>query len=607
MTTVFASKRCDGLMLRGSVCGGRWTATLILWTASAAAASLGSAHAQTPAPAERVLINGKIITVDARDSIAQAVAIAGGKIVAVGTNEQIKPRIGKSTEVIDLEGRTATPGLIDAHVHFIAPLPSIVDLSGSEIKRLDDVLSRVRKRVGEVKEGEWVIGRGWDEGKLAERRYVAATDLDAVSPKNPVWLTHTTGHYGVANSYALKLAGITKDMKDPPAGTIDRDAQGRPSGVLKEEAMKLVEKISSARTPEQQRVERAEQKAMILKMIGQFNAEGMTGAKDPGISAEKWALYQEILSDGRLNVRVFALFDIDGTLEGARRILAILKANRHAPDSLGDGRLLSGGVKVYIDGSGGARTAWMSKDWSKDYKGVDSGNKGYPATEPELYRKIIAEFHDAGYHIGTHAIGDRGIDWVVDTYEAVLKAKPTRGLRHSIIHANLPTDHANEVMARLQREYDAGYPEPSPSFMWWIGDTYAGNLGPGRAPHLEPLKTWRDKGIKWASGSDFYVTPFAARYGIWASIARQTLNGRYGAKPFGTAESVDIKSALRSYTIWAAHQIFLEDRVGSIEVGKDADIAVWDRDFYTVPPDAIKDAKCELTLLAGRVVYRKSQ
>jgi predicted amidohydrolase YtcJ len=159
------------------------------------------------------------------------------------------------------------------------------------------------------------------------------------------------------------------------------------------------------------------------------------------------------------------------------------------------------------------------------------------------------------------------------------------------------------VTARLQKEFDAAYPEAQPEFMWWIGDNYAGNLGAVRAQRLSPLKTFVAKGIKWAGGSDYNVTPFPARYGLWASVARRTLNGRFGETPFGMKESIDVKTALRSYTTWAAHQLFLDDRIGSIEVGKDADIAVWDRDLYTVPADALKDLKCEMTLFRGKVVY----
>jgi predicted amidohydrolase YtcJ len=159
-------------------------------------------------------------------------------------------------------------------------------------------------------------------------------------------------------------------------------------------------------------------------------------------------------------------------------------------------------------------------------------------------------------------------------------------------------------MAALERQYDAGYPEPQAPFLWWIGDTYAGNFGPERAARLNPFKTYLARGILWGGGSDFYVTPFPARYGIWASMARETLKGVYGAHPFGTAESVDAHAALRSYTIWAAHQLFLEDQIGSLETGKKADIAVWDRDLYSVPASEIKQMKCEMTIFDGRVVYQ---
>jgi predicted amidohydrolase YtcJ len=570
----------------------------VLLAASVAIKTTERPAAQPVSPADLVLLNGKILTVDARDSIAQAVAIAGGKIVAVGSNEDVRARIGSNTQTIDLRGRTATPGLIDTHVHFseVDALYS-VDLSEVSITKMDDAVQRVAAQVARLKPGEWVRGRGWDEGKLAERRYITAADLDKVAPNNPVWLTQTTGHYGVANSYALKMAEIRRDTKDPPAGTIDRDAEGNPTGVLKEAAMGMVTRSVPAYTRDQQ-------KQGLLALIKDFNKEGMTAAKDPGIGQQKWELYQELLKEGALTVRMFALWAGARRLEDNAQVLARVQANPRPPASLGDGVLLSGGVKMYMDGSGGARTAWMHEDWNKNFTEKDPGNLGYPATPPDIYRQLVTDLHNAGVHVSTHAIGDRAIDWVVDTYAQALAAKPTRGLRHGIIHDNTPTDHAIEVTARLQKEFDAAYPEAQAEFMWWIGDNYAANLGPARALRLSPLKTFLDRGIKWAGGSDYSVTPFPARYGLWASVARRTLNGTYGATPFGLKESIDIRTALRSYTIWAAHQIFLDDRIGSIEVGKDADMAVWDRDLYAVPTAELKDMKCELTLLRGKVVYR---
>jgi predicted amidohydrolase YtcJ len=185
----------------------------------------------------------------------------------------------------------------------------------------------------------------------------------------------------------------------------------------------------------------------------------------------------------------------------------------------------------------------------------------------------------------------------------VLSEKPTPGLRHSIIHGNIPTDHAIETMALLQSKYDAAYPEAQAPFTWWIGDTYAGNFGPQRSQRLMPLKTYLDKRILWGGGSDYPVTPLPARYGLWSSVEREALKGTFGPHPFGTAEAVDIHTALRSYTLWAARQLFLDARTGSLEVGKDADIAVWSQNPYQMPSAELRNLHCELTLLGGAVVF----
>jgi predicted amidohydrolase YtcJ len=561
------------------------------------AAASPNAAAQTRA--DLLLVNGRVLTVDSADRIVQAVAIAGNRIVAVGTTAEVERMAAPNARRIDLGGRTVTPGLLDAHAHFSgggADRLYVLDLSYPNAKSIADVAAAVRAKVATVAKGAWIQGRGWDEGKLAERRVITATDLDAASPDNPVVLTQTTGHYVVANSVALRLAAITKDTRDPPGGTIDRNPDGTPTGLLRESAAGLVRRLVPPRSA-------AETEAGIRDFVKAFNAEGMTGLKDPGISSQTWDIYRKIERDSALNVRVFALWSGGRSVEGAKQLIAARAAMTKPYESTGDDHVIAGGVKLYVDGSGGARTAWLYDDWNKDYRGVDTGNRGYPASNPDTMRMLIRMYHDAGMHVSVHSIGDRGIDWVVETYDQAMRENPKKGLRHGIIHSNIPTDHAIDVMARLQRDFDAGFPEPSATFTWWLGDTYAGNFGPTRSLRLNPFRTFRAKGMTWANGSDYGVTPFPARYGIWAAIAREPLLGVYGKDPFGRAESVDVHTALRAVTIWAARQMFLERKIGSIEVGKYADLAVWDRDFYSVPTAEIKDAKCLMTIFDGRIVF----
>jgi predicted amidohydrolase YtcJ len=559
--------------------------------------------------ADLLLLHGHILTLDATDSVAQAIAIRHGIIVKVGTDAEVLEFAGKvpGTRIIDLHGHTVTPGLIDTHAHIAeGGVEELYGVKLSDATSIAEIVARVKAKIALLKPGEWVTGSGWDEGKLAERRYVTATDLDAVAPNNPVWLVHTTGHYGVANSLALRLAHITAATADPTAGTIDRDLHGIPTGVLKEEsAMEPVSRLIPATTPEQMR-----QGILYIQKV--LHSEGMTAVKDPDIYGIHWDAYKSLLDQGQLKERICVLWHAGSTLESARKALVNIKAVPRLPASLGDDRLLSCGAKIYMDGSGGARTGWVYDDWLRDASTPDatsSGapNRGYPQIDPPLYREMVRLFHENGVPVGTHAVGDRAMDWVVDTYALVEREQPHPGLRHSIIHANLPTPHALDVMASLQKRYDAGYPEMQPGFLWWIGDIYAASYGPERGRRLEPFKTLLSRGILWSGGSDYFVTPVAARYGLWASAARQTAKGTYGLHPFGVGEAVDIHTALRSYTAWGSRQMFLESKIGSLEMGKKADMAIWDRDLYAIPTDQIKDLKCLMTLFDGEVVYTAPQ
>ena len=572
----------------------RWVAPLLF-----AVAAPASAVAQSLDVPDLILHHGRIITVDASDHVAEAIAISGNTIVAVGKNKDVLKLAGFSTRRIDLGGRAVTPGLLDAHAHVsnsAADRLVLLDVAFPMVKSIREVVDSVRNRAATTATGSWIRGRGWDEGKFSEHRLITAIDLDAATTNHPVYLTNTTGHYGVANSVALKLAGITRDTRDPPNGTIDRLPDGTPTGVLKESAQNLVTRLFPSRSS-------AQTEQGLRTLVKDFSAEGMTGFKDPGISTNTFELYKRLAAEGALPVRVFALFSGGRSVASAKQLIAERAATTKPYLSTGDNHVIAGGVKIYIDGSGGARTAWMHDDWNKEFTQIDSGNRGYPASNPDTLRLMIKLFNAAGMHISAHAIGDQAIDWLVDSYDQAIREHPTKGLRHGIIHANLPSSHAIDVMARLEHDADAAYPEPSASFHWWLGDNYAGNFGPVRSKRVNPFRTYQKKHIIWANGSDFSVTPFPARYGLWAAVARTPMLGTYGADPFGRGEAGDVHTALKSVTIWAARQMFLETKVGSLEVGKLADLAVWDRDPYRVSTAALKDMRCLLTVFDGRVVY----
>ena len=575
-----------------------WTA-LVLGCANLAIASL--AVASSPLPADLVLLHGKVITVDPTDTLAQALAVRDGRIVAVGSDAGIAALVGPKTRVIDLHGRAATPGLIDAHAHVLETgTGELFEVDLSAAASIADVTGAVARRAANTPPGQWIVGGGWDEGKLAERRYPTAAELDAVAPNNPVWLMQTTGHYGVANSAALNLAGIDAATPAPPAGTIEHSVDGRPTGVLKETADEPVLNLLPTYTLAQRR-------EALLHMVDQLHSEGMTGFKDPAIGPEDWAAYRSLAAEGRMAVNACVLFVTGRSMDAAHQTLGLIRAAEADVAALPNATLRVCGAKIFMDGSGGAPTAWMYQDWNRNRTQVATGNQGYPRLDPDLFRAQVDLFVEAGVGIGVHAIGDRAIDWTVDSFAAALAAHPVQGLRLSIIHANTPTDHAITVMADLQKRYDSGYPESQGGFAWWLGDIYAANLGPERSLRLNPFRSYLKRGIIWAGGSDSPVTPIAARHGLWASVARRTLKGTFGPTPFGIDEAVDVQAALRSYTAWAARQIKADQRTGTLEVGKSADIAIWDRDPYTVPTDALDGMVCDLTLFQGKVVFERGE
>ncbi len=564
-------------------------------------ATLGACTADEPPP-DLLLLNGNVVTLDDDDTIAEAVAISSSSIIAVGTSADIAGLAGHDTAIIDLQGKTVTPGLIDTHNHFAwgaSDALYTMSLVYPAVSDIDGIRALVEQAASEREPGEWIIGSGWDDGKLTERRTLTHHDLDAVSPDNPVWLGHTSGHFGIANSAALKLARISVETLDPDGGLIERDADGNPTGILADQAQDLIYAVMPPYTEEQFA-------NAIATMTPKLNAEGITTIKDPEVRRPMWNGYQRAKADGKLTLRVFVLWRSPDTVAGAEELIQQIAPTTIPGDESHDDHLISGGVKIYIDGSGTVRTAWMHDEWNIRFDEIDDGNFGFPVVDPDILRAQVELYHRAGIHLGVHAIGDRAIDWIMDTYDEVLRDAPTAGLRHSIIHCNIPSDHAMDLMVKLQQQYDAAYPETQPAFLWWIGDAYAANFGPARNPRMIPLNTYLSKGIRWGSSSDYNVTPFAPRYGIWASVAREALLGTHGITPYGTDESISAKNALISYTKWNARQVFMEDKIGTIEIGKYADLVVWDSDPLTIPTAELVDLKAVMTFVGGELVHDAS-
>ena len=553
---------------------------------------------ETPG-ADLLLTNGKIITMADGDLMAEAVAIHGDKIVAVGSVADVQPLAGPATQVIDLHGRAVTPGFIDVHNHFAWGAlgeSSGLNLAYPNVSSIREVVSLVESEVVQAEPGEWVVGGNWDAGKLAEGRDLTAADLDPVSENNPVWLSHTSAHYGVANSAALRLANISSDSRDPDGGVIERDENGQPTGILADKAMALIFAVTPGTTAD-------DFDEAITREVGSLNAVGITTIKDPEIDQRHWDAYNRVQSRGDLTVRVFTLWGRPNSMEEAEELLEHIASFTDPSNDTGDDLVISGGIKIYVDGSGTARTAWMHDDWNINYSEYDDGNTGLTYLQPEVLMQQIRLFHNAGIHMGIHAIGDRAIDFTMDAYDTVLKENPISGLRHSIIHSNLPTEHALDLMVRLQAEFDTGYPEIQPAFLWWIGDAYAGNFGADRSKRVLPMKTFLERGIRWGGSSDYDVSPYAPGYALWAAAERETMNGTHGINPWGKDESIGVMDSIRAYTRWSARQVFLEDKIGSVEAGKYADIVVWDRDPLTVPTEDLKELKSVLTLMNGNVVH----
>ena len=536
--------------------------------------------------ADLVMLNGRIVTVDPGFNVVEALAARDGRIAAVGSSADMEGLAGAGTEVIDLEGGMVLPGLIDSHIHMLGTglAMFMLDCRTPPMGSIADIVAAVNERAGRAEAGEWIPGRGWDQSKLAEHRNPTRWDLDEAAPDKPVYLTRTCGHVAVMNSRALEVAGVDRDTPQPVGGTIVKDGDGEPTGLLLERpAFWLVLKY----IPEPD----FHRKIKAIELASRaFNEVGLTGVIEPGIGAEDMRAYQRALGEGGLTVRVNMMLQ---GVEGDEAVEESVRRIREFPldTGFGDDMLRFLGLKLLIDGGIGGRTALLREpyEWEPD-------NRGILVMPEERLQRLVDVGNGLGMTVGVHCAGGGAMDIVLRAFEETDRVRPIKGRRFSLIHAYQPSEENFEQCRRLGVAVAS-----QPSFLHHLGDSFHENVGPERSMRLKPHRAWIDSGVVVAAGTDSPVTPYPPFVSLWAAIARRT---EVEGITLGLEQGVTREEAIRMYTINGAYLSFEEEVKGSIEPGKLADLIVIDRDILTCPEDEIREIKVLRTILRGETVYK---
>ncbi len=540
-----------------------------------------------PQHAEVVFKNGSIYTVDGQMNKVEAVAISNGKFIAVGTNAQVVPLISESTQVIDLAGKTVVPGLIDSHYHFIGVGKREFNLNLDGATSMQDFLSRIQAEVATKNSGEWVIGRGWMEEDWPSKRFPTCRDLDGVSPDNPVILTRADGHAVVANSQAIKLAGISRKTQDPQGGRILHDKNGNCNGLFLDQAMALVRKHMPSDTT----------LAMIEKYARKADARalsyGLTQVHDMGTDYQTVELYKKMYTSSDLKIRINAY--IHGPGADCNLLL-----DRGAEHDLFGSRLNIRGIKIVADGALGSRGAALLEPYR------DAETSGFLIHKDEEVYPIIKKAAQRGIQMAVHCIGDAANRKILDLFERALLEVPVN--EREIADPRFRIEHSQIVHAEdIPRFAQLGItPSMQPSHA--IGDLHFAvrRLGLARMPGGYAWRKFIDQGSIVPAGSDAPVEEGNPMLEFFAAAARTDTTG-FSAEGWMPEYRMTREEALRSLTIWGAKAAFMEDKIGSIEPGKYADLVVLDRDLMTEPEERLFDIDVLMTVVAGEVVFQKKE
>ena len=541
-----------------------------------------------PIQVDTVYLNGTVVTVNEAGTTAEAVATRGDEIIAVGNNSEIEALAGRSTRVVNLEGKTMLPGFYAPHDHFPGAgtlATRSVNLNSppmGEMRTIADVIAALRQKATETMSGEWVNGRGYDDTLLEEGRHPTRYDLDQASTEHPIYISHTSGHLAVANSLALEMAGVTRDTPQPPGGVIQKDpATGEPNGVF-EESGGLVGRLLPPATEE-------ERQEAIQAAVDIYVRQGVTTAVITGGGRGSFVDLQKAQDAGILGIRIVQMMSRGSPgVPTAAETAGIVSG-------FGDTRIRLGGIKIIQDGSNQGYTGYFTEPYHTPYHG-DPDYRGYPRRSEQDLVVMVQELHRAGYQIAIHGNGDAAIDQILNAYEAAQAEYPRADARHRIEHTQLVRKDQLDRMAELG---------VTPSFfvghVFYWGDRHRDIfMGPERAAGISPLRSARDRGLRFTIHDDTPVTPVDPLQLIWVSANRLTRTDQV----LGPEERVEPEVALRALTADAAWQNFEEDIKGSIEPGKLADLVILSDNPLAVDTEAILEIEVLETIVGGETVYR---
>jgi len=566
---------------------------LMLLTAACASAQTGASAAASPKPkADVIFVHANIYTgvVDPTASLgagkrAEALAVRGDQILAVGARAEVMKFKGPDTKIVDLGGHFVMPGFNDAHLHLASAGLEKMNVNLVGTRTLDEFRDRLRAKCDAVEPGEWVVGEGWDETLWPVAALPSRWDLDEVSGQHPVYLGRVDGHIGVANTLALQLASITVASRQPEGGRIDRDETGTPTGILRETAQELVQSVIPKPTPEKRR-------QAIELALADLASHGITSAQDFS-HWENFPIYEELEREGKLTARISEWLPFDEPIEDLNK-----KRDSHP---LSDNMLHTGMLKGFMDGSLGSKTAALLEPYRDDPR-----NTGLPQYDPAKLNAMTKERLLAGYQIGFHAIGDRAVQMALEAFAEAEKAgreakpKPAEGAtpgdyRLRVEHAQVTTPQ-QILRFRELRVIASMQPSHLLTDMNWAES----RLGAKRAEHSYAWAEFLRRGVTLAFGTDYPVEPVTPFRGIYAALTRSSEDGR---KSYYPAQKLNIEQTIAAYTTGAAFAEFAEKQKGKLEPGMLADFIVLDQDITAALPTKILETRVLRTVVGGRTVY----